>query len=204
MKRLLVAFAALLLAVSAYAQGGFGITAGMGFNTAKFKEIDVKAKTGWNVGVTYGIDLPLGFSLQPSLIYNQKGANIIDGISQSMGYIELPVSVQWGPDLLIVRPFLDVTPYIGYAISNRFETNFGVADLSDESWEGKKRLEYGLGVGAGLDVWKFRVIARYNWDFGSFYGVDEWDDIKEALNLKNLNTRNPNFGGVSISLAYFF
>lgn len=206
MKKFAVIVLAVLLASSAqlYAQGGFGVTAGVGFNTSKFTQIDVKARTGWNLGVTYSFDLPLGFSLQPSLVYNQKAANLADGVSQSMGFVELPVSVQWGPDLLIFRPFVDVTPYIGYALSNKFTADLAIAEISDDSWEGKKRFEYGLGIGAGVDIWRFRVIARYNWNFGSLYGVDEWDDIKEDLNLKNLDSKNPNFGGVSIGLTYFF
>lgn len=204
MKRLFVLAAAVLIAVSASAQGKFGITAGMNFNTSKFGDIDVKAKTGWSAGITYGVDLPLGFSIQPSLVYQQKGANLADGISQSMGFIELPVSVQWGPDLLVLRPFIDVTPYIGYALSNKFTADLAIAELEDDSWEGKKRFEYGLGIGAGVDVWKFRVIARYNWNFGSLYNVDGWEDVEDQLNLKDLNEKNPNFGGVSLSLAFFF
>lgn len=206
MKRIVILLAALLMAGSTqlFAQKGFGITAGVGFNTSKFTEIDVKASTGWNIGLTYSLDLPLGFSLQPSLIYNQKTANLADGVSQSMGFVELPVSVQWGPDLLVFRPFVDVTPYIGYALSNKFAADIVGIEISRDSWKGKQRFEYGLGLGAGVDVWRFRVIARYNWNFGSLYGVDEWKDIKDQLNLKELNSSNPNFGGVSISLAYFF
>lgn len=201
---ILAAIAMMAFSASASAQGKFGITAGMNFNTSKFNDLDVKAKAGWSAGVTYGVDLPLGFSIQPSLMYQQRGANLADGVSQTMGFIELPVSVQWGPDLLIFRPFLDVTPYVGYALSNQFVADIPLADYEDNSWDGKQRFEYGLGVGAGVDIWKFRVIARYNWNFGSLYDVEGWDDIKEQLNLKDLNEENPNFGGLSISLAFFF
>lgn len=207
MKRTVILLTVLLLAGSTqlFAQKGFGITAGVGFNTSKFTDIEVKARTGWNVGVTYSLDLPLGFSLQPSLIYNQKTANLADCVSQSMGFVELPVSIQWGPDLLIFRPFVDVTPYVGYALSNKFSADIpGPVDISDDSWNGKQRFEYGLGLGAGVDVWRFRVIARYNWNFGSLYGIDEWKDIKDQLNLSEINSKSPNFGGVSVSLSYFF
>ena len=114
MKRILtVVLAALMLTgISASAQAKWGVTAGLNFNTSKFSEVDVKARTGWSVGGTCLVDLPLGFSVQPSLLYHQKGANITNELSQSMGFLELPVSVQWGPDLLIFRPFLDVTPYV--------------------------------------------------------------------------------------------
>lgn len=204
MKRILTVMLAVLVlsGISASAQVQWGVTAGLNFNTSKFTEIDVKARTGWSVGGTCLVDLPLGFSLQPSLLYHQKGANISNEISQNMGYLELPVSLQWGPDLLIFRPFVDVTPYIGYALSNRLSASVAGVDVSSDSWKGKERFEYGLGIGGGLNVWKLQVIARYNWNFGSLYNVDGWNDIKP--NLKELNSRNENFGGITLSLAYLF
>ena len=204
MKRILtVVLAALMLTgISASAQAKWGVTAGLNFNTSKFTEVDVKARTGWSVGGTCLVDLPLGFSVQPSLLYHQKGANITNELSQSMGFPELPVSVQWGPDLLIFRPFLDVTPYVGYALSNKFSASVAGIVLSDEGWKGKERFEYGLGLGAGVNVWKLQFIARYNWNFGSLYNVEGWDDIKP--HLKDLNSKSENFGGVTLSLAFLF
>ena len=204
MKRILMIVLAvfLLAGISASAQAKWGVTAGLNFNTSKFSEVDVKARTGWSVGGTCLVDLPLGFSVQPSLLYHQKGANITNELSQSMGYLELPVSVQWGPDLLIFRPFLDVTPYVGYALSNKFSASVAGIDLSDEGWKGKERFEYGLGLGAGVNVWKLQFIARYNWNFGSLYNVEGWDDIKP--HLKDLNSKSENFGGVTLSLAFLF
>ena len=204
MKRILIIVTSLLVLISASAsaQTRWGVTAGMNFNTSKFTEVDVKAKTGWSAGITCLVDLPFGFSLQPSLLYHQKGANLTDEISQKMGFLELPVSVQWGPDLLIFRPFLDVTPYVGYALSSEFKASAAGLNLIGKGWAGKERLEYGLGLGAGINVWKLQLLARYNWNFGSLYNVEGWGDIKP--NLKGLNSKNENFGGVSVSLAFLF
>lgn len=192
----------LMCAFNAVGQTRWGVTAGVNFNNSKFSEVDVQAKTGWSAGATCLLDLPLGFSIQPSLLYHQKGANITNEIAQTMGYLELPVSVQWGPDLLIFRPFLDVTPYIGYALSNEVTTSLAGLQHTASSWRGKERFEYGLGIGAGINVWKLQLIARYNWNFGSLYDVEGWDDIKP--NLKGLDADNENFGGISINLAFLF
>lgn len=198
-----IVFAALFLCgITVSAQPKWGVTAGLNFNTSKFSDIDVKARTGWNVGATCLVDLPLGFSVQPSLLYHQKGANITDRVSQTMGYLELPVSVQWGPDLLIFRPFIDVTPYIGYALASDAKMSLPGLNLDWNTWEGKKRFEYGLGIGAGVNVWKLQVIARYNWNFGSLYNVKGWDDIKEQIPA--LKRGSEHFGGVTLSLAYLF
>ena len=204
MKRLfmMVVAALFLCGITASAQPKWGVTAGLNFNTSKFTDVDVKARTGWSAGATCLVDLPLGFSLQPSLVYHQKGANITDNISQNVGYLELPVSLQWGPDLLIFRPFLDVTPYIGYALSSDTKVSLSGLNFDWASWEGKKRFEYGVGIGAGVNVWRLQLIARYNWNFGSLYNVKGWDDIKD--HIPDLKRGSEHFGGVTLSLAYMF
>ncbi len=204
MKRLfmMVVAALFLCGITASAQPKWGVTAGLNFNTSKFTDVDVKARTGWSAGATCLVDLPLGFSLQPSLVYHQKGANITGNISQNVGYLELPVSLQWGPDLLIFRPFLDVTPYIGYALSSDAKVSLPGLNFDWDSWEGKKRFEYGVGIGAGVNVWRLQLIARYNWNFGSLYNVKGWDDIKD--HIPDLKRESEHFGGVTLSLAYMF
>jgi len=93
MKRILIVIAALLAlcSVQSAAQVRWGFTGGMNFNTSKFSEVDVQARTGWNAGLTCLVDLPLGLSLQPSLVYSQKNANVTETIAQNMGFVELPV-----------------------------------------------------------------------------------------------------------------
>ena len=117
MKRFILTVLALVAfcCVQASAQG-FGVTAGMNFNSAKVKEVKMDARAGWNVGVTYGVDLHLGFSVQPALVFTQKGASISAqsvSLVQTVSSLELPVSLQWGPDLVVARPFIDVTPFVG-------------------------------------------------------------------------------------------
>lgn len=204
-----MAVVAFLLICSSYAsaQARWGVTGGMNFNSSNFTDIDVQAKTGWNAGLTCLVDLPLGLSLQPSLIYSQKNANMTEVIAQSMGFIEVPVSLQWGPDLLLFRPFVDFTPYIGYAVSNETYGNIdwsGIRNdvLSFSTWEGKERFEYGVGIGGGINIWKLQVIARYCWNFGSLYNVEGWDDIKD--HISDLKTDNRNFQGLTLTMSILF
>ena len=203
MKRFLIiaAIAMMAFSVASSAQSRFGVTAGMNFNSAKIQDVKMDAQAGWNVGLTYKLDLPLGFSLQPSLVYTQKGAFIGDkdlaGITQKVGALNLPVSVQWGPDLLVARPFIDVTPYVGYSLFNKAEAEvLGVA----EEKSGKNAFDYGLGVGAGLNVWKLQVIVRYNWNFGVLGSLKDF----AGVDLGDLNAENETFGGISVNVAFFF
>ena len=156
MKRLfaiaLLCVVALLAAPGANAVK-YGVVGGATFSS--IKGIGSGSQTGWHAGGTAQFKLPIGFSVQPSLLYNSKLESTI----------EVPVSLQWGPDLLVFRPFVDISPYVGY----RFSSIDGI--------------EYGLGIGGGLEVWRFQVICRYNW---------------------NLESTWSKYRGVTLSLAFLF
>lgn len=154
----------------------------------KVKDVSSETLTQWQAGLTYKFNLPLGFHLQPALLYSVKGAEGgISNMNLSVGYLELMASVQWGVDLILFRPFLDVSPFVGYGVN-------GCGSLKQMWKEGANKFEYGVGLGGGLDIWRFQVVARYNWNFGSLM---KGDFAKKTLG-------NANFGGVTLSLAYFF
>ncbi|MBE6238847.1 MAG: PorT family protein [Bacteroidales bacterium] len=212
MKKYLIVIAAAILAFSATAsaQMNFGVTAGMNFNSAKIGDVKMDARAGWNVGATVQFDLPLGFSLQPSLVYMQKSAGyetpelssgILEDLKarfvQTVGSLVLPVSVQWGPDLLVARPFLDVTPYVGYSLSNKIKKD--VAGL-EKVVKGGNGLDYGLGLGAGINVWKLQAIVRYNWNFGVLGSYEDFADIDPS----GIKFEDETFGGITVSVAFFF
>lgn len=203
MKRFLIAVASLLLICSIQASAqGFGVTAGMNFNSTKIEDVKTDAKAGWNIGVTYGLDLPLGFSLQPSLVFIQKAADYspVDAVTavQKVSSINIPVSVQWGPDLIVARPFIDVTPYLGYSMSNKLKGNLAGIVKGETSLA--NAFEYGVGLGAGLNVWKLQAIVRYNWNFGTLGKLSDFKDLQ----IGDFKTGNETFGGISVSVAFFF
>ena len=206
MKKLLIVFAALLLTSAAVsAKGGFGITAGFNTNAAKFNDVSLDSRYGWNAGLTYLANLPLGFSVQPALLYTQKraavaltGLGVLDKLAsnsvyQSVGSVTVPVSVQWGPDLIVARPFLDVTPYVGYALTNKLKA---VAADQEGVTKGEKGLDYGIGLGAGINVWKLQAVVRYNWNFGTMGNLENFVGMETPEKAV--------YGGISVNVAYFF
>ncbi len=210
MKKLFVAFVALSLmfSVQASAKGRFGFTGGMNFNTAKFENVSLKASAGWNAGITVFWDLPLGFSLQPALVYNQTNldfSNTSTGIkSYKKNSAELPFSVQWGPDLLIFRPFLDFTPHVGYGISNEIKytatSSIGNPEASGiDGTSGLNKFYWGVSVGVGLNVWKFQLLARYRWNMGALKDAN----LKEAVGTVGHSSKE-NFGGITLGLSFLF
>lgn len=212
MKKYFIALAVALMAfsVSVSAQVKFGVTAGMNFNSAKIADVKMDAKAGWNVGATLQFNLPLGFSLQPSIVYMQKAAgfttpelssDFLEDLKaemvQTVGSVVVPVSVQWGPDLLVARPFLDVTPYVGYSLTNKVKSDFAGIE---EVVKGGNGLDYGLGLGAGINVWKLQAIVRYNWNFGVLGNYKDFTGV----DLGDIKTDSETFGGITVNLAYFF
>ncbi len=197
MKRTLIVLCVMFFCVLPMrAQNGFGIKGGLSYNSMSDIEIEnwessFNRKTGFHAGILYKAKLGSGLALQPELLYIQKGGNL-KGSNESLDFkvhhIQLPINLQWGIDLMLFRPFVMVSPYIGYAIANGDE-------LKGLEWDNMNRFEYGIGLGAGLDIWKFQVTGRYCWDLGKVAEF-KWDGINTFKGGKNK--------GFELSLAFIF
>ena len=192
------------------AQIRYGVIGGATFSKLSNTDLLGENMTQYHAGATVQVKLPLGFSIQPSLIYNVKGSKVgLPDVPDSppadftVGYLELPVSVQWGPDLLLFRPFLDVTPFVGYGLNNKLSSG-DVVTRNSWSGNGVSRWEYGLGVGIGLEIWKFQVIGRYNWNFGSLVNFKEDLESGSAFGAVKNSFGRANFGGFTLTAAFLF
>lgn len=203
MKKLIVIVASLLIAASAHAQ--LGVVAGITSSKATIDAAlsDVQNITQYHVGLTYKIDLGI-IAIQPSLIYNVKGAKIaefkavgdISSFDYKNGYLELPVQIQAGLNLGVARIYAIAEPFIGYAITNSTQSSNG--NKIDVKWnEVKNKLEYGVGVGAGIELIKHvQVSARYFWNLGNVESV-AWASVTDAVSNKAAN-------GIVASVAILF
>ncbi len=205
MKKFLIilATAALFLgsAAGASAEGRGGVIGGMSFSNLNDDEMTRATMTNWHAGFVYRMSLPLGFSFEPGIMYNRKGAKTdMSDFDIKVGYVEIPLSIQWGPDLLVFRPFLDVTPYVGVAVNNKMYAP-GIGTVNN-SWSGLNRFEYGLGIGIGLDIWRFQVIGRYTWNFGSLAKDSTSSSVYGQLIQDALHDNN--FRGFILSATILF
>ena len=188
----------------------------VGANFANIDDVSGRVASGYHAGVTYKFNLPFGFAVQPALMYNLKSSVVESAIAKeselslNVGYAELLTSIQWGPDLIFFRPFFDVAPYIGYAVNNDFEKttllNNVISGAWKNQWDGLNRLEYGFGVGVGLEIWKLQVVGRYNWNLGSLYNseskLNDWNEM--LSNAKDSLLSGNNFNGVTLSVSLLF
>ena len=201
MKRILLLVTAfMLLSVQGFSQ--FGIKGGLNFNSLEdinlkgVKDFDIGNSTGFNAGILYKIKIPLvGLAVQPELIYSQTNSSInteIAGLSNlngdlKIGTLMLPVGLQWGIDLMLFRPFIQAVPYIGYTVNTQNK-------ITNLNWNVDK-FKYGIGLGAGLDIWKLQISGRYNWDLGDVAEF-EWKGVDTFKGGKNK--------GFELSLAILF
>ena len=138
-----VSLVTLICSVGTAAQNRFVVSGGLNFSTSNVKDISKETMTQYHAGIGYKWDMGLGFAFQPSLLYSVKGAAAGDDISSvdfSVGYLELMPSFQWGPDLLLFRPYLDLSPYVGYGLN----TKASIPEFKDTL----NKFEYGVGIGA--------------------------------------------------------
>ena len=204
MKKILTLIVA-LVATATVAHAQFGIVGGLNFSNAKFENASqfadaAKNATLWHAGVAWKMKLPLGFAIQPELTYQVKGVKINDVPSATAkdfkfnnGYIELGAGVQWGPDLIIARPYVFAQPFIGYLVNPNKE----IAAVKDVT----NKLEYGIGLGGGVELFKhFQLSVQWFKNLGKLVNgnVSSTDQlVNEVKDLKS-------YQGVRLSLGIFF
>jgi len=214
------------------AHAQFGIVAGINISGTNLETQNIwdnaKNVTLYHIGVAYQWDMALGFSIQPSLTYEMKGAKLDQSTSASVGgvnlaemdldinsksgFLELGAALKWGPDLFIGRPFVVLQPFVGVQIAPGdksssqasvlgFSRDFDNEEYSKNLNNAKSNLEYGFGIGAGLELIKhLQLTVQYFMNLGQLYSNDgslssfEWDTVKD---IKNYN-------GVKVTLGFFF
>jgi len=186
MKKILALLSAILVFanISARAQNvacHFGILGGLtndwiGTNS----DLKNNCLPGWNAGIALEIKLPMYFALQPGVQYENAHSNVKVATSGTepvynelkVHRISIPVALQWGPDLGVIRPFAQVVPIFNVNFAGQYKDSAH----SDEWYPAKQYLnifQFGLGLGGGIEIWKIQLSARYNWIFGDWRKVCE-------------------------------
>ena len=205
MKKFFAIAAALLVCVCASAQK-VGIVGGFTSSELKLKNIEQSSVAQYHVGLAYNQPLILGFAIQPEIIYNVKGTSFdqIQGLSDfkaTMGYIEVPVQIQWGVDLLVAKPYIFAEPYVGYAVGGKWKQSLAGLSTDDsvDMSDLDSRWEYGFALGFGVNaLQRLQLSVKYFWNFEDCK-IDQYtDQIKNSLSEKK------GFTGVAISAAIFF
>lgn len=188
-----VAIVSMALALTADA-GRFGIKAGTNVTSMDFKA-GMPPVLGYSAGITWQWNLPMGFAIQPDLLYHVKASRLseINEEAFGLGYVELPVNIQWGLRFADknLRLFAQASPFVGYAV-----TQTGTVDRSGmDKWTDINRFSYGAGLGVGIQLWALQVTAQYTWNLGQLANFRD-------TSLSDFNDKN--FGGYVITAALMF
>ena len=196
-----------------YNSARVGLMGGFTSSSTSIKNMDSKSVSLYHVGLTAEIPLLGGFAIQPGLLYQVKGVSAdkfnsipisksLESFETKVGYLEVPVQVQWGLDLLAFRPYVFAEPFVGFRVGQNTK-----GEIAGKLKDDLKKVEYGLGLGAGVDVWRLQLSVKYFWNFGKIYDKDGnvgpiGDTVKDAV--KDAVNNGNNFNGVMVSAAFFF
>lgn len=211
---------ALSISFSANAQVKFGVKGGLNLTSLSGEGIkgdmkDIfKTYTGFHAGLALNIGLPLGFAIQPEVLYTQNGAKMeadLSGLlgsgskisaSVATGAIQVPIGIQWGIELGPIRPFVQAVPYISFPVVGMIKTNVGgEKDNMSTELDMFSSFDYGAGVGLGIDVWKIQISAKYNWSFGSYV---KGDTVDSEVVWDSVDLSSSKISGFELSAAIFF
>lgn len=172
---------------------GLIVKAGWNYNKSSVKEIK-DGHSGWQAGIGYQTGTAYGFSSQPEILYKVNGLKFSDAADLNLSKIEVPLNLQWGPDLLIARPFLLAGPYFGYTFKVR-----GKEGIPESEIKALNRFDWGVGVGLGVNFWKIQIAGKYNWSFGTFADVKS---AKDAMSHFDSLSGHPRSFEISVALRF--
>jgi hypothetical protein len=175
MRKTLLFLVVCLLTGNIYAQFRIGVKAGVNFSEFNTKNQVLQNEgsgTSWQTGLAAQFKIPLiGLGIQPELLYSvnrDKGSSI--------GYFTVPLNLRWQPlPIPLIKPVILAGPYFGYAV------NF-------KGFENIERFDWGIGLGAGVEIWKLQLEGRYNWGL-------------QNVKISDFSIKNNVF---TLSLIYFF
>jgi hypothetical protein len=156
------------------------------------------AQTGFHTGIGVQYKIPeIGISFQPEVLYSRLRTNFLGPITNHaynfrIDYINIPLNLQWGINFNAIRPYVFVAPYISYAVAKG-------ELLENVEWENLNRFDYGVGLGLGIEIWKFQISGKYSWGFGKPFNKNGIDIDSEDWQLDDSNLK-----GFELSLAFLF
>ncbi|MCQ2145884.1 MAG: outer membrane beta-barrel protein [Bacteroidales bacterium] len=196
---------------------GVGVFGGFTSSSSNVKNFTPSSVSQYHLGVAYKFNLGLGLAIQPSVSYQVKGTTLdmigsqtisenLRVLDASVGYVEIPLQIQWGPDLMAFRPYVLAEPFVGFGVNFKAAGPLNIETVKND-WKAANmsRLEYGIGLGGGIEVWRFQVAAKYFWNFGSLCDNEGKIDVGAVANtVSEAFKGGKNFNGISVSLGFFF
>ena len=185
MKKMLIVSLMMILVVS-LSLAQFGIKGGINLGTAGgddkainpamfnpllngLPSIQPTARMGLTGGISYKVGLILGLSIQPEVLYTQKGT-IYDmsypGISGKgtfkLDYIDVPVVVKYAPlPIPLVHPYIEAGVVYSTLLSAKFKIESPDESSESDIKDHITKSDYSFLIGVGVEVFMIDINARY-------------------------------------------
>ncbi len=176
--KLLMVVIVCAMATESYAQT-FGVKAGLNLANQSAKdddtnygdEIGYSSKLGFHIGPTAEFGINDMISFETGLILSSKGTKVTEGAiveKINLFYLDIPLTAKAVFDVGGMNVYGTFGPYLGLALSGKYKAEgdgetfeedieFG----SDENEDDFKRLDYGLSIGAGVELAPITVGVSY-------------------------------------------
>ena len=174
-----------LFSVNSFAQTSYGVRGGLNLADVSLKASGIgidasNIKPGFHIGAFMDHSLTNIFAFETGLMLETKGskikANKIGGTTgeavTNIWYLDIPINLKASYDLGGVGIYGLFGPYVGFALSakdkytgdfkdlegvSEYDNNIGSSDDDD-----LKRMDFGLAMGAGVEIDKFQFGLGYN------------------------------------------
>lgn len=185
------------MTLTAQAQGiKFGVKGGLNITKMTFSKDIVSSdnKTGFFVGPSLKLSLPLGFGADIAALYDERSADVTSYIVSTASTetikqksIQIPLNLRYNIGLgSMAAVYLAAGPQFGFPVSDKvYDTKFGEYRLKDANLS--------INFGAGLTLMgHLELGVTYNLAAGKSGEFKDWNDV---------DTHN---NAWQISAAYYF
>lgn len=201
LSKLLVIVLVITFSSETFAQK-FGVKAGMNLSNMLMKDDDetysdeFKMKPGFHAGVTAEIPVDEIFSVETGLFLSTKGFKMCEEEEYmdeyyemeakiNLLYLDIPILAKVSYDTGGLKVFGALGPYIGMGISGKTEmtgtyNGDSESETEDVEWGSEndlKRLDYGLSIGAGVEINSIVVGVSYNLGLANIAADSDYGDI---------------------------
>lgn len=203
--KLLIVVIVSSMATESFAQV-FGVKAGLNLSTMLVKDNeetytdDFKMNPGFHVGITSEFPLSDAFSFETGLLLSTKGFKVSEeetdgGVTYeykakaNLMYLDIPLTAKGYFDLGGPKIYGTFGPYIGLGIGGKYKTEYTIMGNteteeekikwgSDKENDDFKTLDFGLTVGAGLQIDAIQVGFSYGLGLANISNFSE-DSYRE-------------------------
>lgn len=212
MKKFLTIIAlAALTVLPAQAQLKFGVKGGLNVTQLSFKDlpsnVDTSNKTGFFVGPTLKVSLPLGLGLDVAGLYDQRDAEI-EGEKVSQKSINVPVNLRFNIGLgSLAGIYLAAGPQVSFNVGDdTFNLSNIASGQTKETLSGYRLRDsnFSVNLGAGVSLLKHLEVGFiYNIAVGKT-GELRYADVSEGVSAFKDELSKSHAHAWQISAAYYF